>query len=92
MDASGTNTYTCAVGGGREILGEDGPWSGTGDVPTVTNRQGRSHGAGYRYDSYGRLIASSGTPLIPILMRFSSQPWHDHSETYYYGYRFYLPE
>ena len=42
VDAAGTTTYTYAVGGGREIISEDGPWSG--DVLTVTNRQGRRLG------------------------------------------------
>jgi RHS repeat-associated protein len=59
---------------------------------TYLLNQARTHGASYKYDPYGRLIASSGGLASANLMRFSSKPWHDHSETYYYGYRFYLPE
>lgn len=64
---------------------------GNGNVAYLLN-QDRSHGASYKYDPYGRLIASSGSLAAGNLLRFSSKPWHDHSETYYYGYRFYLPE
>ncbi len=39
---AGTTAYTYAAGGGKEIISEDGPWSG--DVHTVTNRQGRRLG------------------------------------------------
>jgi hypothetical protein len=70
VDASGTNTCTYTVGGGREIISEDGPWSG--DVLTVTNRQGRRLGLQLTqpggnpwwqtnaYDAGGRLATPAG--------------------------------
>jgi RHS repeat-associated protein len=64
---------------------------GNGNVTYLLN-QDRSHGASYKYDPYGRLITSSGPLASANLMRFSSKPWHDHSASYYYGYRFYVPE
>jgi RHS repeat-associated protein len=64
---------------------------GNGNVTYLLN-QDRSHGASYRYDPYGRQTTSTGPLASANLMRFSSKPWHDHSASYYYGYRFYLPE
>jgi RHS repeat-associated protein len=64
---------------------------GNGNVTYLLN-QDRSHGASYRYDPYGRQTTSTGPLASANLMRFSSKHWHDRSASYYYGYRFYLPE
>jgi len=64
---------------------------GNGNVTYLLN-QDRSHGASYKYDPYGRQTTSTGPLASANLMRFSSKLWHDHSASYYYGYRFYLPE
>lgn len=47
--------------------------------------------AEYRYDSFGRLLDSSGTLADANLYRFSSKEWHPRSGFYYYLYRYYDP-
>ena len=102
-DLSGTLEGAGGIGGllARTVHSGSSPYQpsshayyhadGNGHVTYLLN-QARTHDASYRYDPYGRLVASSGPLSSANLLRFSSKPWHDPSETYYYGYRFYLPE
>jgi RHS repeat-associated protein len=47
--------------------------------------------ATYRYDPYGRLLASDGGMAAANIYRFSSKEVHPSSGLYYYGFRFYDP-
>jgi RHS repeat-associated protein len=47
--------------------------------------------ATYRYDPYGRLLASDGGMAAANVYRFSSKEVHPNSGLYYYGFRFYDP-
>jgi RHS repeat-associated protein len=47
--------------------------------------------ATYRYDPYGRLLASDGGMAAANVCRFSSKEVHPNSGLYYYGFRFYDP-
>ena len=67
---------------------------GNGNVTYLTRGDGSSVG-GYKFDPFGRLVASTGTLASGNLMRFSSKLWVQSSSgstgLYYYGYRFYDP-
>lgn len=70
---------------------------GNGNVTALADSTG-SLVANYRYDPYGRTLASSGGSASANLMRFSSKPlWAANAGSssggglYYYGYRFYDP-
>jgi RHS repeat-associated protein len=45
----------------------------------------------YRYDPFGRLIGTPTDLAARNTQRFSSKDWHNPSEFYYFGYRFYDP-
>jgi len=45
----------------------------------------------YRYDPYGRLLASDRAMAAANVYRFSSKEVHPKSGLYYYGFRFYDP-
>ena len=49
-------------------------------------------GGYYRYDPFGRTLASGGTLANANTMRFSSKPVLGTTTAYYFGYRWFLPE
>lgn len=47
--------------------------------------------ASYEYDPYGNLVSSSGTYADENLFRFSSKYYDGQTDSYYFGYRYYVP-
>ncbi|MDW8224348.1 MAG: RHS repeat-associated core domain-containing protein, partial [Gemmatales bacterium] len=104
-DSIGTLEGAGGIGGllARSHGYAGGSWSthsyyhadGGGNVTYLINSS-QAMVASYRYDPYGRLLASSGGLAGANVMRFSSKPWLAHHGSasdglYYYGYRFYDP-
>jgi RHS repeat-associated protein len=64
---------------------------GNGNVTMMVGTGSPTIKAYYRYDPFGRTLASGGSLQTANVMRFSSKPVMGSSELYYYGYRFYDP-
>jgi len=101
-DLSGSLAGAGGIGGllARSHGYSSGTWSthnfyhadGNGNITALVNSS-HAHQASYKYDPYGRLLASSGTLASANVMRFSSKPWVSFagsatSGLYYYGFRF----
>jgi RHS repeat-associated protein len=63
---------------------------GNGNITVLVNTNGEVM-AHYAYDPYGNLLLMTGPLAIANVQRFCSEPCHDNSGLYYYGYRFYSP-
>jgi RHS repeat-associated protein len=63
---------------------------GNGNVTALMNYN-QQMVARYIYDPYGRMIGMNGHLAEANLYRFSSKEYHENTELYYYGYRFYEP-
>ena len=48
--------------------------------------------AEYKYDAFGKLVASSGPMAEVFSIRYSTKYFDPETGLYYYGYRFYSPE
>ena len=63
---------------------------GSGNITAMINALGISM-ARYEYDPYGNIVAMSGPLADANVYRFSSKEFHDASQLYHYGYRYYFP-
>ncbi|MBI2925985.1 MAG: hypothetical protein HYY24_09800 [Verrucomicrobia bacterium] len=63
---------------------------GNGNITYLAGTSGAADAA-YKYDPFGRTLASTGTYAVANVYRFSSKEVHVKSGMYYYGYRFYDP-
>ena len=66
-------------------------YDGNGNVTELTDASGATV-ASYRYTAFGKLRSSSGSAAEENEYRFSTKPYDEISQCYYYGYRFYNPE
>ena len=66
-------------------------YDGGGNVGQLMNVVDGTIAAKYEYGPYGNSIQSSGNYADNNHFRFSTK-YHDETELYYYGYRYYMPE
>jgi len=100
-DLSGTLEGAGGIGGllARSDGYSSGNWSthnfyhadGNGNITYLVNSS-QGLAASYRYEPFGKTLASSGTVAAANVYRFSSKEVHANSGMYYFGYRFYDPD
>lgn len=66
-------------------------YDGNGNIMGLTDSTGQV-AATYRYDPFGKLLASNGPAADINPFRFSTKYYDSDTQLYYFGYRYYSPE
>ncbi|HMO05452.1 MAG TPA: RHS repeat-associated core domain-containing protein [Kiritimatiellia bacterium] len=89
--AGGVGGLVAQVSGGSGTAAYYPTYDGNGNISEYLDDTGSIH-AHYRYDPFGNTTTSTGAMANHFAYRFSTKPWDEVVEGYYYGYRFYNPE
>jgi RHS repeat-associated protein len=94
-DLSGTVQGAGGVGGLLAVTDGTGMYSAASDANGNITAYFGDNGeivAEYDYTPFGSILSSSGEMADEFAYRFSTKPYDEETELYYYGYRYYSPE